>query len=69
VFEAAGTTEVRTGPQSSKHIIGGTVIGDEPRSPVTNSCWQCHAVSNFVIAGSGLFPTNAGVNRHLPFMH
>ena len=62
VFEAAGATEVWTGPQAGMHIMGGTVMGDDVRSSVTNSYGQCHDVSNLVIAGSGLFPTSGGVN-------
>jgi len=62
VFEAAGATEVWTGPQVAMHIIGGTIMGDNPRSSVTNSYGQSHDISNLVIAGSGLFPTSAGVN-------
>lgn len=62
VFEAAGATEVWTGPQASMHIMGGTIMGDDPRSSVTNSYGQCHDIANLVIAGSGLFPTSAGVN-------
>jgi len=62
VFEAAGATEVWTGPQAGMHIMGGTLMGDDPRSSVTNSFGQCHDVSNLVIAGSGLFPSSGGVN-------
>ena len=62
VFEAAGATEVWTGPQAGMHIIGGTVMGDDPRASVTNSYGQSHDVANLIIAGSGLFPTSAGVN-------
>lgn len=62
VFEAAGATEVWTGPQATMHIIGGTVMGDDPRSSVTNSYGQCHDIANLFIAGSGLFPTSGGVN-------
>ncbi len=62
VFEAAGAKEVWTGPQAGMHIMGGTVMGNDPRSSVTNNYGQCHDIGNLVIAGSGLFPTSAGVN-------
>jgi len=62
VFEAAGATEVWTGPQVAMHIIGGTIMGDDPQTSVTNSFGQCHDISNLVIAGAGLFPTSGGVN-------
>jgi choline dehydrogenase-like flavoprotein len=62
VFEAAGATEVWTGPQAGMHIMGGTIMGDDPQASVTNSYGQSHDVANLVIAGSGMFPTSAGVN-------
>lgn len=62
VFEAAGATEVWTGPQAAMHIVGGTIMGEDPQSSVTNSYGQCHDIANLVIAGPGLFPTSAGVN-------
>jgi choline dehydrogenase-like flavoprotein len=62
VFEAAGASEVWTGPQAGMHIMGGTIMGDDPQSSVTNSYGQCHDISNLVIAGAGLFPGSGGVN-------
>lgn len=62
VFEAAGAKEVWSGPQAGMHIIGGTVMGNDPHSSVTNSYGQCHDIANLIIAGSGLFPSSAGVN-------
>jgi choline dehydrogenase-like flavoprotein len=62
IFEAAGAVEVWTGPRGSMHIMGGTIMGDDPRASVTNSLGQCHDIPNLVIAGPGLFPTSAGVN-------
>jgi choline dehydrogenase-like flavoprotein len=62
VFEAAGATEVWSGPQAGMHIMGGTVMGDDPQTSVTNSYGQCHDIANLVIAGSGLFPSSGGVN-------
>ena len=62
VFESAGATEVWFGPQAAMHIIGGTIMGDDPQLSVTNSYGQSHDIPNLVLAGSGLFPTSAGVN-------
>ncbi len=62
VFEAAGATEVWTGPQGAMHIIGGTIMGDDPRTSVTTGYGQTHDLPNLVIAGPGLFPTSGGVN-------
>jgi choline dehydrogenase-like flavoprotein len=62
IFEAAGASEVWTGPQGSMHIMGGTIMGKSAADSVTNSYGQLHDVANLVIAGPGLFPTSAGVN-------
>ncbi len=62
VFKAAGAREVWTGPQASMHIIGGTIMGQDPVYSVCNDYGQTHDISNLVIAGAGLFPTSAGVN-------
>ena len=62
VFEAAGATEVWTGPQAAMHILGGAIMGDDPQSSVTNSYGQCHDIPNLVVTGSSLFPGSAGVN-------
>ena len=62
IFSAAGAKEVWTGPQVAMHIIGGTVMGDDPGTSVTNSYGQSHDVANLIIAGSGIFASSAGVN-------
>lgn len=62
IFEAAGANPVWTGPRGSMHIMGGTIMGDDTATSVTNSFGQCHDLPNLVIAGPGLFPTSAGVN-------
>lgn len=62
IFEAAGAARVWTGPRGPMHIMGGTIMGGDVASSVTNSFGQCHDIPNLVIAGPGLFPTSAGVN-------
>lgn len=62
IFEAAGAAAVWTGPRGPMHIMGGTIMGEDAKSSVTNSYGQCHDLPNLVIAGPGLFPTSAGVN-------
>ena len=62
IFKAAGAKEVWTGPQGAMHIMGGTIMGDDPKTSVTNSFGQTHDLPNLVIAGPGLFPTSGGVN-------
>ena len=62
IFRAAGAKEIWTGPQGAMHIMGGTIMGADPATSVTNSYGQTHDIPNLVIAGPGLFPTSAGVN-------
>lgn len=62
VFEAAGATEVWTGPPGGMHIMGGTIMGRSAQDSVTNGYGQIHAIPNLVVAGPGLFPTSGGVN-------
>ncbi len=62
IFTAAGATSVWTGPPGPMHIMGGTIMGEDGDSSVTNSYGQCHDICNLFIAGPGLFPTSGGVN-------
>ncbi len=62
VFRAAGVKEPWHGPVASAHMMGGTIMGDDPASSVTDSYGRCHDLPNLVIAGPGLFPTGGAVN-------
>jgi len=62
IFRAAGAREVWTGPQASMHVMGGTIMGEDPARSVCNGFGQTHDIANLVIAGPGLFPSSAGVN-------
>lgn len=62
VFTAAGASCVWAGPQTAMHILGGTLMGQDPATSVSNSHGQAHDLPNLVIAGPGLFPSSAGVN-------
>ncbi len=62
VFRAGGATEVWTGPQGAMHIMGGTIMGADPASSITDSFGRCHDIPNLLVAGPGLFPTSGGVN-------
>jgi choline dehydrogenase-like flavoprotein len=42
--------------------LGGTLMGDDPASSVTNSYGQTHQVENLFLAGASLFPTSGAVN-------
>ena len=62
IFKAAGARETWNGNIEPMHIMGGTIMGNDPNRSVTNSYGQCHDIPNLVITGSGLFPTSAAVN-------
>ena len=62
IFKAADAASIWHGPQGAMHIMGGTIMGDDRATSVTNSYGQCHDIDNLFIAGPGLFPTSGGVN-------
>ena len=62
IFQAANAEQVWTGPLGPMHLMGGTIMGDNGETSVTNSYGQCHDIDNLFIAGPGLFPTSGGVN-------
>ncbi len=62
IMQAAGAREAWSGPQTAMHIMGGTIMGQDPGSSVCNDFGQTHDIQNLVIAGPGLFPTSGGVN-------
>jgi choline dehydrogenase-like flavoprotein len=45
--------------QTDAHILGTTVMGDDPATSVLDRHLVCHAVRNLVVLGSGAFPTAA----------
>ena len=62
VYGAAGAAEPFTGPLVSAHLLGGTVMGRDAASSVTDSFGRCHEIDNLFIAGPGLFPTCGASN-------
>jgi choline dehydrogenase-like flavoprotein len=62
VFAAAGAQEIWSGSRGAMHIMGGTIMGRDPRTSVTDSYGRVHGVGNLYVAGPGLFPTSGGVN-------
>jgi len=62
VMRAASAREVWTGPFNCGHLVGGTLMGDDPATSVTDSFGRCHELPNLVLAGSGLFPVSGGIS-------
>jgi choline dehydrogenase-like flavoprotein len=46
----------------TSHLIGGTIMGADAGTSVTNSYGQTHELANLYIGGAGLFPTEGAVN-------
>ncbi|RMF07786.1 MAG: GMC family oxidoreductase [Alphaproteobacteria bacterium] len=62
VMRAAGATEIWSSPLASAHMMGGTIMGDDPGKSVTDSFGRTHDIPNLFIAGSSLFPTSGASN-------
>jgi len=62
LLRAAGAHEVWASPTAAIHQAGGTLMGADALSSVTNSYGQTHEVSNLFVAGASLFPTLGAVN-------
>jgi choline dehydrogenase-like flavoprotein len=62
LLRAAGAEEVWAAPPRTEHLMGGTIMGNDPAHSVTNGFGQTHEIENLFIAGPGLFPTCGAVN-------
>lgn len=62
IMRAAGAEDAWGSARTVAHIMGGTIMGDDPRRSVTTSYGQTHDVENLFIAGPGVFPTGGSVN-------
>ncbi len=69
VMQAAGAKSVWTGPSSTVgHQAGGTIMGTDRASSVTDGYGICHDADNLVLAGSGLFPATGGASPTFTLM-
>lgn len=62
IFAAAGATEIWASGINQAHMMGGTIMGDDPARSVADAFGRSHEVRNLLVAGSGLFPTSGAVN-------
>jgi choline dehydrogenase-like flavoprotein len=44
------------------HLFGGAVMGDDPKTSVTDEYGRVHGVPNLVVADASVMPSNIGVN-------
>jgi len=62
ILKAAGAQETWQGPLANAHMMGGTIMGADAETSVTDSYGRSHEIPNLVLTGSGLFPTSGAVN-------
>ncbi len=62
IMKAAGAVDAWHGPLGGQHIMGGTIMGNDPTQSVVNAHAQAHDVGNLFIGGGGVFPTSSCVN-------
>lgn len=62
VFAAGGADDVWASSPFAMHIMGGTVMGNDPAKSVTDSYGRCHELENLYVAGTSLFPSSGAVN-------
>ena len=62
IFKAAGAAEAWHSPPGGQHIMGGTIMGKNSNTSVTNEHAQLHDVPNVIIGGPSVFPTSSSVN-------
>lgn len=62
IMKAAGATTVWTNPNVNQHIMGGVIMGNDPKASVTDGYGFTHDVAQLVVLGSSLYPTSGAVN-------
>ena len=62
IMKAAGAREAWHGPQGAQHIMGGTVLGQDPSKSVLDAHARCHDVANLYVGGPSVFPTSSCIN-------
>jgi choline dehydrogenase-like flavoprotein len=65
IMQATGAREVWRGEPWHFHILGGTRMGADPATSVTDAYGRCHDLRNLIIAGGSLFPTVGAINPTL----
>lgn len=62
IITAGGAATPWSAPMATAHMMGGTIMGTDPRKSVTDSFGYSHDIGNLIIAGPGLFPTAGAMN-------
>jgi choline dehydrogenase-like flavoprotein len=64
-LEAAGARDVVVAPfirATGWHLLGTTLMGDDPASSVVDASGRCHDVPNLYVFDGSVWPTSAGMN-------
>jgi choline dehydrogenase-like flavoprotein len=62
IFRAAGAGDTWHGPTGGQHIMGGTIMGKDAATSVTDEFARVHGIDNLVVGGGSVFPTSSAVN-------
>ncbi|WP_027554226.1 GMC family oxidoreductase [Bradyrhizobium sp. Cp5.3] len=62
-LKQTSAVDIWAGPTPNvSHVAGGTPMGNDPTSSVTDSYGRLHDLANLFVAGAGLFPTEGAVH-------
>lgn len=53
---------------SAAHLMGGAIMGSDPKNSVTDSFGRVHGFENYYVADASLFPSAVEVNPYLTIM-
>ncbi len=62
IMKAAGAQEVWASGVNTAHMMGGTIMGEDPADSVTDPWGRVHGTPNLYIAGTGLYPAAGALN-------
>ncbi len=62
ITKAAGAREAWAGMTVSHHLLGGTIMGNDPKQSVTDSYGRAHDLDNLYLCGPNLFPSISHAN-------
>lgn len=62
IMHAAGADDAWSSNPNTSHLMGGTIMGDDPQGSVVTGYGQTHDIENLFIATPGVFPTSGSVH-------
>ena len=67
-MQAAGASEVWSGPRIAQHHMGGAIMGNDPAESVTDAFGRVHDTDNVFVNDASLLPDAPGVNPQASVM-